>query len=155
MGRRRKTKGRPAGSGASFVPGAGAAKSAVSPWCARAGTRRKGVGPTLQHVGKQGVTPIHRVLSTQEWGAIRARLELGPRETEIVQLIFDGCAESQIARELGISIHTVHTHAKRVYSKLNVRDHRELVVRVFTAFLELHVPSTGDLKRRENDSNIL
>lgn len=77
----------------------------------------------------------HDILSQAEWTDIGTQLALSQRELEIVQLIFDGCIEYQIARDLGISIHTVHTYIKRIYVKLNIHDQRELIVKVFSVFI--------------------
>ena len=81
--------------------------------------------------------PIHAILSAEEWASIKKRLGLSKRELEISQLIVDGCTESQSAEELGISVHTVHTHVKHIYGKASVRDQRQLVVKLFTTFMEL------------------
>lgn len=92
--------------------------------------------------------PAHAILSPAEWTEVGVQLTLSLRELEVVQLIFDGCTESQVAMELSISIHTVHTYIKRAYTKLNICDQRELIVKVFSAFLSLradnYVPFAGD-----------
>jgi len=54
-----------------------------------------------------------------------------------VQAVFDDQNESRIARSLGISAHTVHTHIERVYRKLGVSSRVTLVVRVFVEHLSL------------------
>jgi len=64
------------------------------------------------------------------WHEIAWALEIAPRELEIVRQIFDDRTEADIARELGISPHTVHTYVERIFHKLNVTSRVQLVVRV-------------------------
>jgi DNA-binding NarL/FixJ family response regulator len=52
---------------------------------------------------------------------------LTARETEVLELLQDGCTNSEIARELGIGIETVRTHARSVFRKLGVASRRDLV----------------------------
>lgn len=45
---------------------------------------------------------------------------LTAREKEVLSMIASGMANHQIARELGISPHTVKTHIRNIYGKINV-----------------------------------
>lgn len=51
------------------------------------------------------------------------------REQEILDLLSRGFADKEIARELGISVWTVHSHLKRIFAKYGVRTRTEAVVR--------------------------
>lgn len=76
-----------------------------------------------------GVDQAGRCLfSPDVWLQIGQRLVLSERELQIVQCIFDDRHENQIARELDISGHTVHTHLERLYHKLGVGSRVELVI---------------------------
>ena len=75
------------------------------------------------------------LLSAAEWTRVRLALTLSPREIQIVQCVCDDMKEICIAHELGISVHTVHTHLDRIYRKLDVDSRCSLVVRVFGEFL--------------------
>jgi DNA-binding NarL/FixJ family response regulator len=55
--------------------------------------------------------------------------ELTGREAEVLELLQDGCTNSQIAGRLSIGIETVRTHARNIYRKLGVPSRRELVLR--------------------------
>ena len=77
----------------------------------------------------------HAIISASQWSRIADVLGLTPRELEVVQHIFDGEVESQIAFALGISIHTVHTYVRRVYARLGVCDQRELILRIVAEHL--------------------
>lgn len=45
---------------------------------------------------------------------------LTPRELEVLRLLASGCSYWQTARRLGISPHTVVSHIKNAYRKLEV-----------------------------------
>jgi DNA-binding CsgD family transcriptional regulator len=54
---------------------------------------------------------------------------LTPRETDVVGLIARGCTYSQVAERLGVSAHTVATHIKNAYRKLEVHSAAAAVMR--------------------------
>jgi DNA-binding NarL/FixJ family response regulator len=45
---------------------------------------------------------------------------LTSREADVVELLAHGCSYDEIARRLGISVHTVTSHIKNCYRKLDV-----------------------------------
>jgi DNA-binding CsgD family transcriptional regulator len=45
---------------------------------------------------------------------------LTPRELDVLRLLAGGCSYCQVAARLGISPHTVVTHIKNLYRKLDV-----------------------------------
>ncbi len=51
---------------------------------------------------------------------------LSAREMEVAQLAANGQRNSEIARDLHISVRTVETHIKHIYTKLDVRSRVEL-----------------------------
>jgi DNA-binding NarL/FixJ family response regulator len=55
------------------------------------------------------------------------RLQLTPREREIVQLLAEGKANKEVATTLNISVKTAETHRARIMAKLNIRSIGELV----------------------------
>ena len=54
---------------------------------------------------------------------------LSEREIEILQLIAEGLTNQEIATKLFLSLHTVKTHARNIYSKLNAHNRTEAVAR--------------------------
>ena len=61
--------------------------------------------------------------SSDRCGAIkRKKTALSSREVEVLQLIAEGKANKQVARELGISIKTVEKHRQHLMSKLDLHD---------------------------------
>ena len=57
------------------------------------------------------------------------RISLTGRETEILRLIARGCTYGEAARHLGMSAHTVGTHIKNAYRKLDVHSAAAAVMR--------------------------
>jgi DNA-binding CsgD family transcriptional regulator len=55
---------------------------------------------------------------------------LTPREVDVLRLLATGCTYSQAAQRLGISPHTVVTHIKNAYRKLDVHSAAAAVMRV-------------------------
>jgi DNA-binding CsgD family transcriptional regulator len=55
-----------------------------------------------------------------------ARDELTPAETRVAEAAAAGDSNSEIARRLHLSVNTVETHLKRVYSKLGIHSRRQL-----------------------------
>jgi NarL family two-component system response regulator LiaR len=53
---------------------------------------------------------------------------LTPRQREILRLLASGLENKQIARQLGIGVHTVKTHVSRVLAKLGASSRTEAVV---------------------------
>lgn len=53
---------------------------------------------------------------------------LTARETEILKLIASGNSTQQVADELHLSPHTVHTHRKSIIKKLNIKSPTEFVI---------------------------
>jgi DNA-binding NarL/FixJ family response regulator len=55
--------------------------------------------------------------------------ELTAREGDVLELLQDGCTNSEIADALAIGVETVRTHARSIYRKLGVPSRRELARR--------------------------
>jgi DNA-binding CsgD family transcriptional regulator len=51
------------------------------------------------------------------------------RETEVLQLLARGCTYIQVGDRLGMSVHTVESHVKNLYRKLDVHSARAAVWR--------------------------
>ena len=83
------------------------------------------------------------LLSDDQWHSLAHSLRLSGREFQIVQCLFDDEKELAIAKQLGISAHTVHTYLERLYRKVGVASRSELIVRVFAEHLSVSVDSAG------------
>jgi len=69
----------------------------------------------------------------------KTKAVLSSREVEVLQLVAEGKANKQIARELGISIKTVEKHRQHLMSKLDLHD---------TAGLTRYAIGTGIIESR-------
>ncbi|VGO13300.1 Transcriptional regulatory protein DegU [Pontiella desulfatans] len=56
--------------------------------------------------------------------------ELSERETQVLNLLARGRLYKEIADELDISIHTVHTYIRRIYEKLHVHSRTEAIAKL-------------------------
>lgn len=77
------------------------------------------------------------LMTDAQWASIAHALGLSRRELQTVQGILDGEKEMAIALELGISVHTVHTHVEHVYRKLGIGSRCALVILIFVAHMSL------------------
>ncbi|MFC6155163.1 helix-turn-helix transcriptional regulator [Kribbella jiaozuonensis] len=51
---------------------------------------------------------------------------LTPTESQVAQLVVDGCTNREIAEQLFVSLHTVNTHVRHIFEKVQVRSRFEL-----------------------------
>jgi DNA-binding CsgD family transcriptional regulator len=58
-----------------------------------------------------------------------AEVRLTARELEVIRLVAEGCTYSRVAERLGVSLHTVTSHIKNVYRKLDVHTAGSAVMR--------------------------
>jgi DNA-binding NarL/FixJ family response regulator len=61
----------------------------------------------------------------------RPQAPLSARESEILQWVAHGSTTKEVARELGISPHTVKTHLERIFEKLGANDRAQAVAIAF------------------------
>ena len=61
--------------------------------------------------------------------------ELTAREVEVLELIAQGCNNAEIAQRLVISQKTVRNHVSNIFSKLQVADRAEAIIRARDAGL--------------------
>jgi two-component system NarL family response regulator len=54
---------------------------------------------------------------------------LSQREKEIVRLVEEGLTYKEIGIKIGLSIHTVHTHIKNTYEKLQAKDRMDALAK--------------------------
>ena len=69
---------------------------------------------------------------------------LTPREVEVLHLIARGCSYREVARRLGVSAHTVCSHIKNAYRKLEVHSGRAAVMRCLELRLFGILPAQPD-----------
>ena len=54
---------------------------------------------------------------------------LSPRETEVLRLLTTHLSHAEMAEELVVSVNTVRSHVKSIYSKLDVHSRMEAIER--------------------------
>lgn len=72
-------------------------------------------------------TPVSKRELRFEWELISSEFSLTPREKEIMELVFKGYSNAEIADELFISQNTVKHHIYNLFKKLNVKNRVELI----------------------------
>jgi DNA-binding NarL/FixJ family response regulator len=60
---------------------------------------------------------------------------LTEREVQVLELIAQGCSNVEIAQRLAISLDTVKSHVKHVFTKLRVRDRAQAVIAAYESGL--------------------
>ena len=73
-------------------------------------------------------------------GSYRELNVLTLRETDVIRLLASGCSYGEIAARLGISAHTVGSHIKNAYRKLEVHCAAAAVMRA----IQLEVIGSGN-----------
>ena len=58
---------------------------------------------------------------------LRRRFSLTPTEAKIALLLAEGLTYAEVARYLGVSYHTVHTHIKAIHTKAHVSSNGRLL----------------------------
>lgn len=71
------------------------------------------------------------------------RIRLTEREADVLRLLARGCTYSQVGATLGVSVHTVASHIKSAYLKLDVHSAAGAVMRA----IELRLIGTAALSR--------
>ncbi|MGH3344433.1 MAG: LuxR C-terminal-related transcriptional regulator [Carbonactinosporaceae bacterium] len=87
----------------------------------------------LEDAGEEG-----RVKGPREPGST-----LSPRELDVLQLLATGRTGQQAARTLGISLHTLENHKRRVFAKLGVRSQVEAAAIAARLGLARHQSESG------------
>ena len=73
------------------------------------------------------------LFSDGEWARTRQELGLSPRQAQIVKLVLQGKSDRQMAADLDISLPTVRTHMRRLFSKFKLSDRLELTLLVLAS----------------------
>jgi DNA-binding NarL/FixJ family response regulator len=84
----------------------------------------QGGSPMSMQIARMVVHSFHGSGKTKD-----ARLELSPREEEILSHLAKGLRYKEIADTLFISVETVRSHLRRIYEKLQVRSGTEAVLK--------------------------
>ena len=58
---------------------------------------------------------------------LRARFAFTKTEAEVAVALVEGLSYGEIAKKLGVSYHTIHTHVKAIHTKANVATTGQLI----------------------------
>lgn len=83
------------------------------------------------HKGGAPMSPkiARKVIHEFQDESIHDDFVLSQREKDIVKCIEEGLTYKEISLRLGISSHTVHTHIKNIYEKLQAKDRGEALIK--------------------------
>ena len=84
----------------------------------------RGIGYSERLAAEGGRRPGEAVEQTLK------RAPLTPRERDVVSLLVSGSSTRDIASRTGLTVSTVNTYLKRIFSKLGVHSRVELVARM-------------------------
>lgn len=79
----------------------------------------QGGAPMTPQIARKVIRTLHQQPTNES--------ELSRRETEILRLIEKGHAYKEVAAQIGISPHTVHTHIKNIYNKVQAKGRDDAV----------------------------
>lgn len=91
---------------------------------------------------------------------LQARLDRTPltkREKEVVSLLVSGASTRIIAEQTKLTVATVHTYLKRIYSKLGVHSRVELVARMMGTVGTMPPPpgDGDDVEEQDDDLDVI
>lgn len=106
-----------------------ALKAGASGYILKGGSPRELV-EALYNV-RQGGVPMSAKIARAVLSELQSLPEpecLTPRERQVLRGIDRGLAYKELASELGVSVHTVHAHLKRIYERLHAHNKQEALV---------------------------
>lgn len=89
------------------------------------------------HLCQNDAEIIDNFLASPSWREVCRKLNLSVRERQICQHFFFNVRETEVASNLGISSHTVHSYVDRMYRKLAIHSRQELLGRLFITYLSV------------------
>lgn len=96
-----------------------------------AGRTARGIVPAglVADPDKQRMMLADYIKLTAWWLGRPPLPKLPPRLEQVLRLLMQGASEKQIARKLGVSMHTVHDYAKDLHKRFGVSSRGELLQR--------------------------
>lgn len=107
-----------------------ALKAGASGYILKGGTPRELI-EALHHVREGGVPMSAKIgrAVLRELQGLPDSQALTLREKQVLRGIDRGLAYKELAAELGVSVHTVHSHLKRVYERLHAHNKQEALAK--------------------------
>lgn len=83
-----------------------------------------GGAPMTSNIARRVVQAFKRPTGAQARPGMEA---LSDREAEVLDLLAQGYLYKEIAKQMGVSYHTIHAHVRHIYEKLHVRSRAQAV----------------------------
>jgi DNA-binding CsgD family transcriptional regulator len=93
-------------------------------------------------------TRIEPSFTDAQWELVRERLNVRPRELQVVRLVLQEKSERAVARELEISKHTVREHLKHAYRRMGIHSRTALARRFDKVCAEVQASAREASRRR-------
>ena len=91
-----------------------------------------GGAPMTSNIARKVVQSFQSPRTAMNEPATPTEPALSPREREVLDYLARGYLYKEIAKQLGVSYSTVHTHIERIYQKLHVRSRAQAIAKVYT-----------------------
>ena len=75
-----------------------------------------------------------QIFSDAEWQDLMAGLEMSGRQKQILDCLFCGMGDKQMATAIGIAPATIRTHLGRLFLKTHTQDRVGLVLHIFSIY---------------------
>jgi DNA-binding CsgD family transcriptional regulator len=88
-------------------------------------------GQSNSRQGGDGVYKVSEMtlLTEEQWGFVRERYHMTPREIEIAKLVCRGMSNEEIADSVKIRYGTVKTHIRNIYRRIHVKSKVAMLLR--------------------------
>jgi DNA-binding NarL/FixJ family response regulator len=91
----------------------------------------------LEHIG---------ALSGAEWKHVVGAMALSAQQARVVELVLQGMADKQIARDMGLRKPTVRTYVSRIFQRTGCTDRMALALKVFEYARDFREKNGGQQK---------
>ena len=81
--------------------------------------------------------PQIRIFSARQWEVLERHFGLSDRQGQVLQALYSGLIDNQIAAKLGMSYWTLRTHLHNLFTAFGVQDRNELILSVFRRHIPL------------------
>lgn len=93
----------------------------------------------------QGIeAPLAELIDQLAWEQVGAVYDFSAREREIAGLLLRERSERDVAKQLNLSVHTVHTYSSRIYRKVGAKTRVGLLLRILATLKKRPGPGAAN-----------